>query len=264
MKMYRMPTCFGNSPGPRSDLAGNRHDWSAARRRVLRWQSAVDAGQLRQLLPAGCDLDGPARVQFEFQQLENLPWLAGRGYSLFCVKAPVRLRRATGEDRVFSFLLVMWENLADPIITGREELGFAKLFADLHWDWNESTLGGVRASWDGHEFFGLKAQTSTSAAADAGAFPPDLLHHRYVPAVGRWGEAALEQLVCSPAGASAAPVSQLDCAVTFSFNSGTWEDLPTLWHIVSRLEALQPARTARGQLSNFLGGADHFGQAVLT
>ena len=39
-----------------------------------------------------------------------------------------------------NLLLVMWENHADPIITGREQLGYSKIFAsidDIH------TYGGV-------------------------------------------------------------------------------------------------------------------------
>ena len=263
MKMFRMPTAFGNSPGPRSDLAGHRYDWSKARRRVLRWQSPVEAALLKEFLPARCSLDGPPRLQFEFQQLENLPWLAGRGYTLFSIKVPVQLQLSSGATRAFSFLLVMWENLADPIITGREELGFAKLFADLHWQWNDSSLGGVSAEWCGYEFFKLTITAPSLSPSYMQPTPPDMLHHRYVPAIGQWGEAALEEFVYSPGGLQVSPVSQVDCTVTFDFNAGKWEDLPTLWHIVSKLEALHLVSSSQGKLMDFVGGTDHAGQAVL-
>ena len=33
--------------------------------------------------------------------------------------------------RSVSFLVVLWENLTDPILTGREELGFSKIYCEI-------------------------------------------------------------------------------------------------------------------------------------
>ena len=53
--------------------------------------------------------------------------LAGHGYNLTGVSVPTRFH---GEKGVVegNLLLVMWENHADPIITGREQLGYSKIF----------------------------------------------------------------------------------------------------------------------------------------
>ena len=57
--------------------------------------------------------------------MKEIEWLAGRGYNTLGVSFPAvfegEVDRATG-----SLLTVLWENLTDPILTGREELGFSK------------------------------------------------------------------------------------------------------------------------------------------
>ena len=56
--------------------------------------------------------------------MKEIAWLAGRGYNTLGVSFPATF---TGEEDEVTgnFLTVLWENLTDPIITGREELGFA-------------------------------------------------------------------------------------------------------------------------------------------
>ncbi|MGH2266647.1 hypothetical protein ACQ1Z3_16255, partial [Enterococcus faecalis] len=62
--------------------------------------------------------------------MTEIDWLAGRGYTMIHVSWPARFDgmrdRATGR-----FLAVVWESLADPIITGRDEIGHPKLYADV-------------------------------------------------------------------------------------------------------------------------------------
>ena len=97
---------------------------------------------------------------------------------------------ATGERG--SYLSVLFESLCDPIITGREELGFPKVYADLEVKENSYTL-----SWDGHEFirmdFGgaveaepprdlLRKKDYTHPMSDG------LLAYRCMPKVGAPGE----------------------------------------------------------------------------
>ena len=66
----------------------------------------------------------------EFHHMTDIDWLAGRGYTMIWVGWPATFTgsrdRATGQ-----FLAVVWENLADPIITGRGEIGHPKLYAEI-------------------------------------------------------------------------------------------------------------------------------------
>jgi hypothetical protein len=258
--MYRMPTAFGNSPGPRSDLEGRRFDWSGARRLVVSWQSAFDPDVAARMLPERVTLRSGNAV-LDFQQLENLPWLAGRGYSLMSAKLPVHFKQADGQPRDMMFLLVMFENLADPIITGREELGFAKVFADLGWKHNAAGVTGGNASWFGTEFFRfeLGAQSSSPATSQ----PVDMLHHRYIPAVGDWGKPWATQFACSPA-AAVQPLASVTRAIDFRFTPEPWSALPTLSHIVQGLADLGFVRQGVANVSHYAGGADHAGQYLLS
>src|SRR5262245_29396614 len=88
------------------------------------------------------------------------------------------------------FLAVMWENLADPIITGRGEIGQPKLFAEIP---ELRIVGGTyhcEASWMGFRFLDLQATellepvSETSARAQMESFgsrPWQRAHYLYSP-----------------------------------------------------------------------------------
>ena len=62
--------------------------------------------------------------------MKEIEWLAGRGYNTLGVSFPVEFSGNKDKARG-NFLLVLWENLTDPILTGREELGFSKIYCNL-------------------------------------------------------------------------------------------------------------------------------------
>ena len=128
------------------------------------------------------------------------------GYSTLGVTFQARYNgsrdRATGP-----LLLVLWENLTDPILTGREQLGFSKIYCELP----EPVIHGgethCTASWLGFRFMDMRLtnMVEVEAPAVAAAAPPDdgllngTLHYKYVPRTGEWGEADAEYAVLSPA-----------------------------------------------------------------
>ena len=141
-RIYRMPTHFGPAPGPRQvpdDVVG---DPKRSPRRLSVAASLLDHVERGPAqFAAACDhlddivelrrlqvVDRAAAV--EFHHMTDIDWLAGRGYTMIWVTWPAtftgRRDRATGK-----FLAVIWENLADPIITGRDEIGHPKLYAEI-------------------------------------------------------------------------------------------------------------------------------------
>ena len=90
----------------------------------------TDVALLERHLPDGFALAGEPVVTVEFHYMTGIDWLAGRGYTMIDVGWPAtfagRQDKATGR-----FLAVVWENLADPIITGRGEIGHPKLYAEI-------------------------------------------------------------------------------------------------------------------------------------
>ena len=141
-RIYRMPTHFGPAPGPRQMPDGIKTDSKASPRRLSVTASFLtDAAPLERHLPEGFALAGEPVVSVEFHYMTDIDWLAGRGYTMIWVSWPAtftgRRDHASGK-----FLAVVWENLADPIITGRCEIGHPKLYAEIQ---EPRLSGGVQA-----------------------------------------------------------------------------------------------------------------------
>ena len=122
-RIYRMPTHFGPAPGPRQLPDNVVVDPKRSPRRVSVAASFLtDPVALEKHVPEGFTLTGEPVVTVEFHHMTEIDWLAGRGYTMIWVGWPATFTgsrdRATGK-----FLAVVWENLADPIITGRCEIG---------------------------------------------------------------------------------------------------------------------------------------------
>jgi acetoacetate decarboxylase len=129
-RLYRMPVHFGPSPGPRERPEGGRPDPDVARETLrvsVSFRTRAEA--LNAILPPGFALDGEPVARLEASYMSGIPWLAGRGYNTFGVTIPAVWE---GDETVAGDLVaVLFENLADPIITGREELGWNKLWCEL-------------------------------------------------------------------------------------------------------------------------------------
>ncbi|MPY58240.1 acetoacetate decarboxylase family protein [Streptomyces spongiae] len=264
--LYRMPTAFGPHPGPRQRPGGGR--WTDPDRGstvMLSLTVRSDPARLAALLPAPFTLDGD-HCTVVAAELRDLPWLAGRGYNVLSVSVPVVHR---GRETVHGDLeLVTWESLADPIISGREELGFNKVYADVGDLRTDSEAGTVSlsAAWDGFVFAQLSGRAFASPAPDTPPTAPRPgLHHRYVPAPGRWGDADAEEVTCT--GFAAAPQTRVASVRTgqgaVAFRTATFEQLPTLHHIVNPLSELPVMGTPCATLTVTTGYADGYDVRVL-
>ena len=240
---YRMPVIFGPMPGPRQRVEGGRFQQSMTRVEMVTASFLTEAAHLERLLPAGFSLDGEPVVTIEYMFMTELRWLAGRGYNTLGVRFPVRYR-GRSENLRGPFLAILWENMADPIISGREELGFSKLYCEIP---PAQIIGDRRlygAGWQGHAF--LKMEVSDLAPATFAPEPDDgLLHYRYVPRTGFPGQSDVEGAVLTPSGMRVEILDYKEGKGSVTFLPSTWEQLPTLIHIVEKLAAL-PQLEERG------------------
>ena len=269
---YRMPTHFGPSLGPRQGPDGRRYACvDSPDDTVFQATFKADKAQLEKLLPPGFTLREPCTITFDFSFITNIEWLAGRGYNTFGVAIPATYNGTT--DTVHGdLLLVLWENKADPILTGREDLGFSKIYCEIP---EPQCIGSdviCRASWDGFEFASFKL--SGLVGINAEDMPPEsdsaepsegTLHYKYIPKTGCPGEADAEYAVLTP---GEWPNMKFDLikqaeAATLVFNPGTWEQLPTLVNIVNILSELTLGECTQAMMTKARGGKDLSDQRIL-
>ena len=67
-------------------------------------------------------------------QARNVTWLAGRAYHMFGVSVPVRHTSSNGTRTEGPFDFVLWENMTECILAGREYSGVSKIKAIIFVD----------------------------------------------------------------------------------------------------------------------------------
>ena len=269
-RMYRMPTHFGPRTGPRQGPDGRKFDnIDTPRTTRISLSFLSDPVQLQALLPPGFALDGKPVVTISASYMTEIEWLAGRGYNTLGVSFPARFR-GQEDDVSGSFLTVLWENLADPIITGREELGFAKIYCELP---PPTVLNGnyrLTASWMGFQFLemrvsGLRQQSDAEIRALIQNQTGDgLLHYKYMPRTGEWGTADIAYATLTPAAAPNQTIQEWRLGTGEArWQPARWEDMPTQYNIVNRLAELEMREVRGASLVRTVGGKDLSDQRIL-
>ena len=251
---YMMPAHFGVPKMPKPP-SGWYHDVT-----TMNVQYLTDRERLQSLLPHPFKVAEEALVTVTYAQSRDVDWLAGRGYNLISVNAAV-IFEGDQEELEGSFALVVWENLADPILSGRELTGIPKIFADIddHTITNEEWRCG--ASHFGSAIVDLSIRDLTVptaeqiAAAQAEEESKDNpMAWRYIPAVGGFGAAISEPTIYPSTNViTEAQVGE----GRIEWHRLTWEQNPTQFHIVNKLADLpvleyRPAIVTKGSTNLML------------
>ncbi|KAF4339639.1 3-hydroxybenzoate 6-hydroxylase 1 [Fusarium beomiforme] len=259
---WKSPVSFGPMPSPRQDYHGQRYngDDSSFTTWSVRFKSS--ATYLKTLFPTDrFSFYKPgtiAEASYVCTELKDMKWLGGGGYRFFGLWIHgVQYEKKDGSKIYGSFLAVLLENLADPIVTGREELGMPKLFCDIEVV-EKGANTSIRCSWRGAEFvditlkgLGQATDGHTSGvngtnghappAGPPGAPPlPDeqgTIIYRYVPAVGQPGvaDAAYPVFIEDALTTTKRTVDKtlVGSGSDLNLTAGTWDTLPTLNHIAT-------------------------------
>ena len=263
---YRMPAHFGPTPGPRQGPNGEKFADVDTPHSVLASVSFLtDRAKLEDILPPGFALDGEPVVTVEMRHMTELEWLAGRGYNTFGVSFPARYD-GTRDHIAAPFLAVLWENLPDPILSGRDELGFSKIYAELP---PPRMLRGRRiyeAGWLGHNFATMELSDLKDVQPSALPVPRSggRLHYKYIPRTGAPGEADVAYATFTPpTGYNVKILSAAQGRGTVQFHRSTWEELPTMAHIVNALAELPQLEMRGATLLETRGAKDLSDQKAL-
>ena len=262
--MYRMPIFFGPSTGPRRGPNGESFDGTKgydAMTYTVTFQS--DPDYLRRFLPPRFSLYGEPVVNVYAKYMKNIEWLGGRGYNMLGVN--IHAVFEGDKDTVpGTLLLVLWENMAEPILTGREELGYSKIYCEIPDPMKVGATTYSTASWDGFKFLemsfsNLRKPTEGEEAAVA-ARNADLqgnLHYKYIPKTGDWGKADVEQAILGPKSNPEQKVLQTWTADgTLAFQHTTWRDMPTQYMVVNALADLEIKKLLGARVVQTAGSKD--------
>ncbi|KAL5085976.1 hypothetical protein Trisim1_009742 [Trichoderma cf. simile WF8] len=292
---WRQPLGFGPMDSPRQDaLSCPRPDGlSDAVSTTATVRFRTSATLLRNMFPSTAysfaKTDTVAEASFTFQSIQNLSWLGGRGYELVMFQIHgVQHRSKDGSVRQGIYIPIVLENLADPIISGREDLGWPKLYSEIKFK-NDTGVGGnldVELSWGGVKwaFFSwgrLDAndapQSSHTAGVNsvnsgnltngsgAGEEPVQsfgssgedaLFVHKYIPATtgSPCREAAdADYDVLFHSTKPKVLMSQEASAAGFQILERTNKQLPTLHHVVNRLSELPILSIVEASVKKVLG-----------
>ena len=155
------------------------------------------------------------------------------------------------------FLTVLWENLTDPILTGREQLGFSKIYCELPEPVVYNGETHCTASWMGFRFLDIKLTHMKEVAPEDYPTSPFLpadgtlsgtIHYKYMPRTGEWGQEDAAYAVLSPASEKPEPPQSLmQGEGTIEFHRARWEDLPTQYMVVNAFSDLEIKEYRRRQ-----------------
>lgn len=154
-KMYMMPAVFGPCVTPRQKPEGGRWVYDAPTKTThYKVVYEVPAEKLQEILPEKYELLSP-HIVVTFSALRNIAWLQGGGYDIVHVEVPVHFKGEKDDFKAF-FEPVLWEDVPDAILTGREQLGYSKLFGFIK---TMDELDGIsRGSIATHDFTFLDMQ----------------------------------------------------------------------------------------------------------
>ncbi len=272
--MYMMPIHFGPGMGPRQ--GPNRRTFEckdSPKTTSVSVSFLTNGDQLETLLPEGFELGAEPVVTVYASYMKEIEWLAGRGYNVLGVTFPVEFY-GTLDQAKGNFLTVLWENLTDPILTGREQLGFSKIYCELP---DPLTFEGdthCTAGWLGFKFLDMHVTNMTQvheppdvappAPPSAGGVPSGTLHYKYMPRTGEWGTADTAYAVLTPDYTPNRRVLESRQGEgSVQWHRARWEDLPTQYHIINALHDLEILEYRGATITKTIGGKDLSDQRIL-
>jgi hypothetical protein len=266
---WRMPLAFGPAPGPRQDALCNPHPSAYQTFTTASIKFKTSRTFLQNLFPSGSfAFESPGTVafaSFSVTTLDKMAWLGGSGYNHFGLYIHgVQYKKRDGTTVDGTYILVLFENLADPIVTGRDELGMPKVYCEIDIE-RSSESYDMQASWRDASFASINIaglDIVDNGIGEAGGELENELVYRYIPAVGEKGKADCEHAVVIPHAEEANKSSSTIMSVMASkkacikFHRLEKERLPTLHHMVQIFSEIPIYEVLGARVVEGFGGRD--------
>ena len=245
---YQMPPHFG--PRPQPDNSTFRYNDLT----MMVLPFLTERESLAAYLPPPFEVAENPVVTVTYCCNRDVDFLAGRGYNMVSVNAAV-VFNGEREQLQGTFSLVIWENLTDPILIGRELQGIPKIYADIQ---GHSVVGGrwhTSASHFGNKIVDLAISDLRDPTAAEGKIYGQVteardnpMGWRFLPGVGGVGE-GISEFTTFPSETVLTEVQIGQGKIDWHYL--TWEQNPTQYHIVNALAGLPvvaelPSMIAKG------------------
>jgi acetoacetate decarboxylase len=212
----------------------------------------TDKQKLERFIPEGFELLAP-ELSISYTALREIDWMMGGFYNLVQVDVPVRFK-GKRDQLDGRYVLVIWENRTAPILSGREESGMPKIYADIQDLHAIPPNYFTNASFDGYTFLKMNFRGATEVpkeqveAMKASMSTINAIGWRFIPKVDGRG-ADLSQFVLYPQGFELARAWTGEGAVQWI--ELTMEENPRQFYIINALAELpiievRPASMAKG------------------
>lgn len=274
-RVYEMPVFFGPSPdGKNPDNQGVYHLNKPAEVEAATVMFETDAEKLEAFLPQGFTLAAPVLsvAVCEFGTLGNF---AGNTYYLINISTPVTFDGERDHLRG-DLILAMYENHADPILGGRDLMGYGKVYADIPRFAKDGRHIRTTASDWGFKFLDVELDLESEPADAAymkqlAAESQGKFNWKYIHATPELGQAYHEagadisyptfnpKVQPKPADypwTLKEPITRM-CAGTALFHAPEPWQMPMYWHIPTALADLPVKRWIGAQFSCYNDAADY-------
>ncbi|KAF2500883.1 FAD binding domain-containing protein [Lophium mytilinum] len=253
---WRMPIAFGPMPGPRQTAYGVVRDGTQSTFTTASIKFKTSRTLLQNLFPPGrpgWSFKSPGTVAYASisqTTLNKMEWLGGSGYKHIGLYIHgVEYETKNKETLSGTYLPLLFESLTDPIVSGREELGMPKLYTSVD-VYRRQTSYRIKTGWEGATWgeFNLEGLQEVDPSSESGAISGEaddgILAYRYMPKVGRENKGKpAEEYTIFDASKDLTPKPKPQrffkaAKATFKIDALDWEALPTLHHVISRLQEL--------------------------
>jgi len=238
---YMMPAHFGPlaRPAPGEFKPSGPGDAPYGDVQSIFLSYLTDVEMLSRYLPIPFELTGEPVVNVSYSMNRSIDWLAGGSYNIIGVNVPATYK---GVEKVSgSYPLVLWENLTDPILTGREAQGIPKIYGDIEDHQVSGDSWRTSLSRNGHKILDLRASSMKPVAPAALENLKKLFSHgvmlgwKYIPNENFSG-AALSYATAFPTGSSLREAWNAEGGL--EWHRQTWSQNPTQSHIVNAMQSL--------------------------
>jgi len=201
----------------------------------------TDRDRLSAYLPAPLRVADDAVVTVSYSRNRNVDILAGHGYNMIAVTAAA-VFEGEEDELAGNYTLVVWENLADPILIGREVQGIPKIYADIPDHRVVEGRWNCEANHFGHRILDLSVdqlrpvtEEEILAHGEATEGKTHPMSWRYLPGISG-SSRGLSQFTTFPSEIHISDVEIGEGRVDWQHL--TWEQNPTQFHIVNALADL--------------------------